>query len=74
MRYHAGMKQKRQPGPLPAISTADAITKAGSISALARTLGISRVAVHKWGETPPPARLWQLMQVRPEWFADGAKQ
>jgi hypothetical protein len=31
-------------------------------------LGISRVAVHKWGETPPPARMWQLMQIRPEWF------
>ena len=62
------MKQKRQLGPLPAISTADAITKAGSITALARILGISRVAVHKWGETPPPARMWQLMQIRPEWF------
>lgn len=67
------MKQKRRPGSLPPITTADAITKAGSISALARILGISRVAVHKWGETPPPARMWQLMQIRPEWFAAGAK-
>lgn len=62
------MKQKQRTGSLPPITTADAITKAGSISALARILGISRVAVHKWGETPPPARMWQLMQIRPEWF------
>jgi hypothetical protein len=67
------MKQKRHAGPMPAISTVDAITRAGSISALARLLGISRVAVHKWGETPPPARMWQLMQIRPEWFASEAK-
>lgn len=68
------MKQKRQLGPLPPITTADAITKAGSITALARILGISRVAVHKWGETPPPARMWQLMQIRPEWFGVEVKQ
>jgi hypothetical protein len=67
------MKQKQRPGPLPPITTAEAITKAGSITALARILGISRVAVHKWGETPPPARMWQLMQIRPEWFSVGAK-
>jgi hypothetical protein len=35
--------------------------------ALAKMLGIQRQAVSQWTEIPP-ARLWQLKVLRPEWF------
>jgi predicted transcriptional regulator len=47
----------------------DAIAKAGSVQALAELLQISRPAISQWGETLPQARIWQLMALRPEWFA-----
>jgi hypothetical protein len=45
-----------------------AIELAGTAMALAKILGIQRQAVSQWAEIPP-ARLWQLKVLRPEWFA-----
>jgi len=46
-----------------------AIDKAGSVSALARILGVSRQAVQQYRQAGfPAARLKQLRQLRPEWF------
>jgi len=44
-----------------------AITLAGSQSELARILGITRAAVNHW-KTIPPLRIYQLKELRPEWF------
>jgi hypothetical protein len=44
-----------------------AIELAGTAFALAKMLGIQRQAVSQWTEIPP-ARLWQLKVLRPEWF------
>ena len=44
-----------------------AIALAGTALALAKMLGIQRQAVSQWTEIPP-ARLWQLKVLRPEWF------
>jgi len=45
----------------------EAIKRAGSASALAKILGVSRSAVSQWVYIPE-ARLWQLKAMRPEWF------
>jgi len=45
-----------------------AITLAGSQSALARLLGVSRGAVWQW-KALPQGRLYQLMVLKPEWFS-----
>jgi len=47
-----------------------AIKLAGSQSSLARLLGVTRGAVWNW-QTIPQGRLWQLMILKPEWFAKG---
>jgi hypothetical protein len=44
-----------------------AITLAGSQSELARILGIKRAAVCHWKKIPP-LRIYQLKELRPEWF------
>jgi hypothetical protein len=44
-----------------------AIALAGTSMALAKILGIQRQAISQWTEIPP-ARLWQLKVLRPEWF------
>jgi len=44
-----------------------AIQLAGTAMALAQILGIQRQAISQWTEIPP-ARLWQLKVLRPEWF------
>ena len=44
-----------------------AIKLAGSITALAELLGINRQAVQNWGRIPP-LRVYQLRELRPEWF------
>lgn len=44
-----------------------AITLAGSQSELARILGITRAAVNHW-KTIPQLRIYQLKELRPEWF------
>lgn len=46
----------------------DAIKRAGNQSNLARLLGISRGAVSQW-KTIPKGRIYQLMVLKPEWFA-----
>jgi hypothetical protein len=46
----------------------DAINKAGSVTALAKILGISAPAISMWGEDVPQARVWQLKAIKPEWF------
>jgi len=43
------------------------IDKAGSRKALAELLGISLAAISQW-TVIPRARLWQLKNLRPEWF------
>jgi DNA-binding transcriptional regulator YdaS (Cro superfamily) len=50
------------------MSKDDAISKAGSQAALARLLGVTRGAVSQW-KNMPKGRLYQLMVIRPEWFA-----
>jgi predicted transcriptional regulator len=44
------------------------IALAGSQRALAELLGISQVAVSKWKKVPQQ-RIWQLMVIKPSWFA-----
>lgn len=46
----------------------DAIKLAGSQAALARMLGITRGAVNQWKQMPQ-GRVYQLMHLKPEWFA-----
>ncbi len=50
-----------------------AITLAGSQSELARILGITRAAVNHW-KTIPQLRIYQLKELRPEWFKLHKKQ
>jgi predicted transcriptional regulator len=45
------------------------IDKAGSRKALAELLGISLAAISQW-KNVPQARLWQLKNLRPEWFLE----
>ena len=45
-----------------------AIALAGSQSALARLLGVTRGAVWQWKQIPQ-GRVYQLMHLKPEWFA-----
>jgi predicted transcriptional regulator len=44
------------------------IEKATSRKALAELLGISLSAISQWKKVPQ-ARLWQLKDLRPEWFS-----
>lgn len=44
-----------------------AITLAGSQSELARILGITRAAVNHWQKIPQ-LRIYQLKELRPDWF------
>jgi predicted transcriptional regulator len=44
------------------------IKKAGSRKALAELLGISLAAISQW-TVVPKARLWQLKDLRPQWFS-----
>jgi len=45
------------------------IKKATSRKALAELLGISLSAISQWINVPQ-ARLWQLKDLRPEWFLE----
>jgi DNA-binding transcriptional regulator YdaS (Cro superfamily) len=51
------------------IQTNKAIDLAGSAKELADLLSITQSAVSQWGEYLPKARVWQLMAIRPAWFA-----
>lgn len=48
--------------------TKDAISLAGSPSALAKILGITTAAICQWGENVPRLRVFELREARPEWF------
>lgn len=50
------------------MKTQTAIKLAGSKLALARILGINRQAIQSWSEMVPPLRVYQLKELRPEWF------
>lgn len=56
------------------MKTQDAITKAGSTTALAELLGITPSAVSQWGEDVPQSREWQLRVLRPQWFDNGMRR
>jgi hypothetical protein len=45
----------------------DAVKRAGSITALAAILGLTRQAVSKWKEIPQ-LQLYRLRELRPRWF------
>jgi hypothetical protein len=49
------------------MNKATAIKRAGSARGLAALLGIRPQAVYAWGEIPR-LRLYQLRELRPEWF------
>jgi len=45
------------------------IAKAGSKTALAKLLGVTKAAISHW-KFIPEKRIWQLKVLRPEWFAE----
>lgn len=45
----------------------DLLTKVNNLTELAKLLGISQAAISQWKEIPP-ARIWQLKVLKPEWF------
>jgi hypothetical protein len=51
------------------MKTAQAVTHAGSVKALADLLGVTSSAISQWGDEVPDARVWQLRVLKPEWFA-----
>ena len=51
----------------------EAIQLAGSQSDLAKLLGITQAAVSQWGENVPMARVWQMKDLKPEWFKNFAE-
>ncbi|MDH4449902.1 MAG: Cro/CI family transcriptional regulator [Rhodoferax sp.] len=51
-----------------------AIQLAGSAKALADLLGLTQGAVSQWSEDLPPLRMYQLRDVKPEWFAQQTRQ
>lgn len=50
------------------MKTQDAIDLAGSRSALARILGLTPSAITQWGDEIPKLRVYELRELRPEWF------
>jgi hypothetical protein len=50
------------------MNTAQAIARAGGARELAKMLQVTTQAVYKWPERMPPLRLYQLKELRPEWF------
>lgn len=52
------------------VKTQIAIEKAGSSTALAELLGISKGAIPQWGEELPDERAKQLVELRPHWFPE----
>jgi DNA-binding transcriptional regulator YdaS (Cro superfamily) len=50
-----------------------AIRLAGSANKLAHLLGIRHQSVIGWGDMVPPLRVYQLKEMRPEWFKPRAK-
>ena len=54
------------------VKTQIAIEKAGSSTALAGLLGISKGAIPQWGDELPEDRAKQLVELRPHWFPESA--
>lgn len=52
-----------------AMKKATAIRRAGGATNLAQMLGLTRQAVHQWGEDIPPLQVYRLRELRPAWFA-----
>ena len=50
------------------MDTKAAIELAGGIRQLAEMLGLSTQAVYAWGDTVPKLRMYELRDMRPEWF------
>lgn len=51
-----------------AMKKATAIRLAGSANKLAKLLGIRHQSVIGWREVVPPLRVYQLKELKPEWF------
>lgn len=51
------------------MKTETAIQLAGTSAELARVLGLSRAAISQWPDDVPPLRVYQLREMKPEWFA-----
>lgn len=45
-----------------------AIQLAGSPTALAKLLGITPSAISQWGTDVPPLRVYELKELKPDWF------
>jgi DNA-binding transcriptional regulator YdaS (Cro superfamily) len=56
------------------MNKSDAIAKAGSITQLARLLGISHQAVSKWGDKMPLLQVYRLREIKPRWFRKAASK
>ena len=41
-----------------------------NLSEIARLLKVTAPAAYKWGDKVPPLRLYQLKEMKPEWFTD----
>lgn len=52
--------------------TVEELMKKASLSDVARLLNLSAPAVYKWKKTNkiPPLRLFQLRELRPQWFKE----
>ena len=50
------------------MKTDTAIKLAGASTALADLLGITVSAVSQWGDRVPDLRVYQLKEIKPEWF------
>lgn len=56
------------------VNTKQAIELAGSSTALASLLGISKGAVSLWGDCLPDDRAKALLELRPDWFPETTAQ
>nr|DAN07184.1 MAG TPA: DNA-binding transcriptional regulator [Caudoviricetes sp.] len=54
------------------MKTEEAIKKAGSRAALAMILGVTPQSTYVWKDELPEGRVWQLRNIRPEWFSSDA--
>lgn len=56
------------------MDTDKAIQLAGSIRELAAVLGLTTQAIYAWGPTVPKLRMYELRELRPQWFSPKRKQ
>jgi len=50
------------------MDTETVVKLAGGIRKLAALLGITTQAVYLWGDKVPPLRMYELRDLKPEWF------